>query len=206
MGREESVSRIPDKGSDTAPDGAEEERNGAEAPGDVPSHGPDAGALTGDRLTGGMLSGDAGDFPFHRIFHLASRLHAQGDRFIARELERAGLAGVVPSHGDILHQLFTNDDCKMSDLARRIHRSRSTSTVLVAKLEKHGYVRRVPDADDQRGVRVRLTEKGRALGPAVMAISRDLENLLASRLSQEELDTLERLLERCVGPEDGTEG
>ena len=84
-------------------------------------------------------------------------------------------------------------------LARRIRRTRSTMTALVEKLERAGYVERRPDPADARGVLVCLTDRGKALAPVMDGVSRALEALVASRLSAEEADALERLLSRCVG-------
>lgn len=135
---------------------------------------------------------------YSAIFSHASRLREMGNRFILAELEKAGLADLAPSHGDVLAHLLGCEACNMSDLAKRIRRTRSTVTTLVEKLERNGYVERVPDPADSRGVLVRLTDKGRALEPAFTAISSGLQGLLAAHLNDEEAALLERLLAKCV--------
>ena len=40
----------------------------------------------------------------------------------------------------------------MSELAKQVHRTKSTVTALVEKLERNGYVLRIPDPEDSRGV------------------------------------------------------
>lgn len=86
----------------------------------------------------------------------------------------------------------------MSELAKQVHRTKSTVTALVEKLERNGYVLRIPDPEDSRGVLVRLTDKGRALEPAFEAISNGLQRLITDRLSEEEAALLARLLDKCV--------
>ena len=86
----------------------------------------------------------------------------------------------------------------MSDLAMHAHRTKSTVTALVTKLEKNGYVERIPDLEDSRGVKVRLTEKGKALKPAFDKISEGLQRLILSKITEEEARLLERLLKKCV--------
>ena len=49
------------------------------------------------------------------------------------------------------------------ELARAMHLSPATVTATLKLLELDGYVRRIPDADDQRVNRVALTESGEAL-------------------------------------------
>ena len=68
---------------------------------------------------------------YSAIFSHASRLREAGNRFILAELEKAGLDGIAPSHGDVLAQLLACESCNMSDLARRVHRTKSTVTTLV---------------------------------------------------------------------------
>lgn len=135
---------------------------------------------------------------YRSIFFYASRLREEGNKLITAALRESGLTGIAPSHGDILAHLLAEGPCQMSVLARRIRRTRSTMTALVEKLERAGYVERRPDPTDARGVLVCLTDRGKALAPMMDAVSRSLEELVASRLSADEADELERLLSRCV--------
>ena len=132
------------------------------------------------------------------IFNYASRLREIGNAFILAELEKAGMKDIAPSHGDILAQLLHCESRNMSELAQHAHRTKSTVTVLVGKLERNGYVERIPDPEDSRGIKVRLTEKGRALKPAFDSISSGLNSLILSRLTEEEAGQLEHLLKKCV--------
>ena len=132
------------------------------------------------------------------IFSDAAKLRAKGNAYILASLERAGLKGIVPSHGDVMVQLFTKGTCNMGDLARSVKRSKSTVTVLVDKLEKAGYVRKECDPKDSRGILVSLTEQGLELEPIFEEISEGLNQLVTENLTEEEIKTLERLLKKCV--------
>lgn len=127
-----------------------------------------------------------------------SRVREQVNTLIVTELEKAGLTGIAPSHGDIFVALYAQDGCSMGELAGRIHRTKSTVTTLVGKLEQHGYVERRKDPDDARGTNVYLTPKAYAFRPVMDAISRRLNDVFLSRLSDEEADTLERLLRKML--------
>lgn len=137
------------------------------------------------------------------ILNYASRLREVGNAFILAELEKVGLTDIAPSHGDVLGQLLHCDSKNMSELALHAHRTKSTVTTLVTKLERNGYVERIPDPRDSRGVKVRLTDKGKELRPAFEAISDGLTELISRNLTEEEAEELERLLAKCVaGPKD----
>lgn len=63
---------------------------------------------------------------------------------------------------DLLAQLHrTPDGLRMGELSARILTTNGNVTWLVAALERDGYVRRRPDADDRRATVVRLTSAGR---------------------------------------------
>ncbi|MBQ1844626.1 MAG: MarR family transcriptional regulator [Desulfovibrio sp.] len=133
------------------------------------------------------------------IFHNAGLLQEQGEVIVLRELRRLGLSGIVPSHGAVLEVLRTQERAGMSELARRIGRSKSTATALVDKLVRLGYVTREPGGEDGRSIAVALTPKGRAIMQGVEAVSASLAAWLDSRLSQKEQDELERLLAKSLG-------
>lgn len=82
-----------------------------------------------------------------------------------------------------------------SDLARAAGLTRGATTTVLDRLEDAGFVRRVRDLDDRRGVRVELTEQSqreiaRIWGP----IAREGERLIA-QFSTNELEAICRFLE-----------
>ena len=91
------------------------------------------------------------------IFHNAGLLQEQGEAIVLRELRRLGLSGIVPSHGAVLEVLRTQERAGMSELARRIGRSRSTAPALVGRLVRLGCAAREPGGKDGRSVAAALT-------------------------------------------------
>ena len=69
----------------------------------------------------------------------------------------------------------------------------------IATLEQAGYVERIPDPDDRRATRIRLTARGRSYGHDVRRFGRALEDRLAGRVGERRLmelrATLDLLLE-----------
>ena len=132
------------------------------------------------------------------IAFLSGRLVDSANQFIAEELVRNGLEGIVPSHGDILCVLYEEDGLAISEIARRTRRTKSTICVLAGKLEKNGYVERRPDPDDRRALGLWLTDKGKAAKPVFESISAALCAKIAESLSPEETLVLNSLLARVV--------
>ena len=129
---------------------------------------------------------------------LISKIHNKGNRLIIEELKRNGADGLVPSHGDILVCLYQNDKMTMKDIADKIHRTRPTVTVLVDKLEKLGYVKRIVSDTDNRYTYISLTKKGNGFKQSFEKISNDLNNMLYKNLTDKEAEILENLLFKMI--------
>jgi len=134
----------------------------------------------------------------HNAIMLVGRINALSNRWLTDELSAAGLAGMVPSHGDVLALLFAKGDATMHELAAFAHRTKPTTTVLVGKLEKLGFVRRKDSPDDARSVVVSLTQAGEALRGKYESISRRLVRRVYAPLGKAEGETFETLLTKVL--------
>jgi DNA-binding MarR family transcriptional regulator len=112
-----------------------------------------------------------------------SRLHEMANRFIILELGKRGIHGIVPSHGDILFILFRDGRLPMQEIARKIHRTKPTVTILVKKLVELGYVYREKSQDDNRVFFIGLTGEGKSLRPAFDEISALLKDRMYGGLT-----------------------
>jgi DNA-binding MarR family transcriptional regulator len=72
--------------------------------------------------------------------------------------------------------------------------SRQAVSALVGTLDRDGLVSKVPDEYDRRAVRLSLTEKGEEAISSAFVTHNERERLWASTLSDEERETLVRLL------------
>ena len=66
--------------------------------------------------------------------------------------------------------LWEKDDITVKTLGERLFLDSGTITPLIKRLEARGLVSRHRDPDDERQVRIRLTDEGRALKGKAMAI------------------------------------
>ncbi|MFD3615415.1 MarR family winged helix-turn-helix transcriptional regulator [Streptomyces sp. NPDC058676] len=75
------------------------------------------------------------------------------------------LAAEAPAEGD---------QCRVQNLAGRVHLSQSALSRLIGRLEKDGLVERSVCMEDRRGVWVALTRKGRDLHAEVLPLQREV--------------------------------
>jgi DNA-binding MarR family transcriptional regulator len=87
---------------------------------------------------------------------------------------------------------------RMSELARRAHVTLSTMTVMVSKLVKKGYARRVSDGRDRRVVRVTLTTRGRRVERAHERHHEQMVDMLMGALTKAEQEQVARLIQKIV--------
>jgi DNA-binding MarR family transcriptional regulator len=118
---------------------------------------------------------------------------------LMERLAASGHAEVRAAHGAVFEYL---DDAgtRVSVLAERARMTKQSMTELVAHLERHGYVERVPDPADGRAKLVRATDRGRDVYAIAREAMRDVQARLDERLGADRMATLRRLLEE-VGEE-----
>ncbi len=75
--------------------------------------------------------------------------------------------------------LWERDGLCVSDLGRRLYLDSGTLTPLLKKMEKQGLVERRRSEEDERTVRIFLTEKGRALRERAQPLLSALQRTLA---------------------------
>jgi len=129
---------------------------------------------------------------------LVGKIRDSIHKMIVFELEKHGVEGIVPSHGDILWFLYQKDMLSVKELAEKIDRTQPTVTVLVNKLEKLGYVERVKSKEDSRVTLIYLTEKGKQLQPIFQEISVKLNDSIYGGFDDHEKEQLEYLLETIL--------
>ena len=84
----------------------------------------------------------------------------------------------------------------MGELRERLFLACSTATDLIDRMEKNGYLERNRDPEDRRVIRLSITGKGKdIISQVINARRRYVESILA-QLTQEEIDQLERSLEK----------
>ena len=128
------------------------------------------------------------------------KIHEGSNAFIVQELEKAGIKGIVPTHGAILVALFKNKDpMTMKEIAEKIRRTQPTVTVLIEKLLENDYVSKEKSETDARTSYISLTEKGKKFEKVFFEISEKLNVRMHKGLSNAEADQLVTLLEKASG-------
>ena len=100
---------------------------------------------------------------------------------------------------DVLAQLTrSNGGTTLAELSRHLLVTAGNITGIIDRMENAGLVQRVPDPEDRRTTRVKLTPKGRALAETVIPKhAEDIRKLFGS-LSASEIAQLRKLLDKLL--------
>jgi MarR family transcriptional regulator, lower aerobic nicotinate degradation pathway regulator len=107
--------------------------------------------------------------------------------------------GLTSTQYGALVVLNTRGAITQTQLARLVGIDRSTTALVVGKLEENGYIRRTTAADDKRRKILEMTGTGRDLLVSLIEPAELARRRLLSALTTKEGETLVRLLEKLVG-------
>jgi DNA-binding MarR family transcriptional regulator len=131
-----------------------------------------------------------------QIARIREKIHA----LVEKELRHRGMKGIVPAHGAVLAFLFREaKPVPIKAVVENVRRVKSTVTVMIDTLEKHGYIRRLPCEADSRITYVELTPKGRGLQKDFEEISQVLLGRLYGEMGEKDRDRLVKQLDVIEG-------
>lgn len=127
---------------------------------------------------------------FIKLARAASSVRARLDEALLEH-------GLTENQLGVLEALLHLGPLRHNELGRKQLTSRANVTLIVDRLADRGWIRRTPDPDDRRAVRVELTDEGRrfiqSIFPSHVARIVDVLGALSAR-EQEELGRLCRKL------------
>lgn len=133
----------------------------------------------------------------HGIAGQIGRIREKANALVEQELKDRGIRGIVPAHGAVLAFLLQQSQpVAIKAVVEEVKRVKSTVTVMIDTLEKHGYVRRLACEKDCRVTYVELTAKGRRLRKDFEEISQALLSKLYGDMSDRDRDRLVRQLDK----------
>ena len=125
-----------------------------------------------------------------------ARIREKANALVEHELRSRGIQGIVPAHGPVLAFLLRQSEpVPIKAVVESVRRVKSTVTVTISTLEKHGYLRKFPCETDARVTYVELTPKGHGLQKAFEEISRALRSKLYGNMSEKDRERLVKQLD-----------
>lgn len=131
---------------------------------------------------------DGRDRPRNLAVALRGAFEALNDLVIPHLVQR-GFADLRPAHAAVF-QYLDDTGTTVSVLAQRARMTKQAMAELVAHLEKHEYVVRIPDPADRRAKLVLATDRGLRVIRAAQALAPEIERRVSSRIGEDRLRQL----------------
>jgi DNA-binding MarR family transcriptional regulator len=129
---------------------------------------------------------------------LIAKIHQLSGRILARKLKEYHLDEINPAQGRILFVLWQKEGISIQELAKKTSLGKSTLTSMLDRLEKAGYLTRVPSREDRRKILIKLTQKDKKLQDVYLQVSREMAGLFYHGFSEKEIDEFEAYLRRIL--------
>jgi|SRR5690625_5217711 len=127
---------------------------------------------------------------------------------IEAEIRLRNIAGTIKRNGRIILKKYgitspqfvalqwvkEKGTLTIGELSNKISLAFSTTTDLIDRLEKNGFVKRVQDKDDRRVVRIHILDKGKVIINEVIEQRQDYLGIVLESFSTEEVVHLNELL------------
>ena len=107
----------------------------------------------------------------------------RSNREIGRYIKQEGL---MPGQPKILEYLWFHDGASQKEIGQECIIDKSTVTSLLKRMEKLELIRKEPRPDDQRGVSIFMTEKGREKAKRIREIIYGLDDFMWQGIDTEE--------------------
>jgi len=126
-----------------------------------------------------------------------ARIREKANALVETELKHRGIKRIVPAHGPVLSFLLRQSEpVAIKAVVESVRRVKSTVTVTISTLERHGYLRKFPCETDARVTYVELTAKGRRLQKDFEEISQALRSKIYGNMSEKERERLVQQLDQ----------
>ena len=129
---------------------------------------------------------------------LISKIKQIQGRVFERMLDENGISELNGAQGRILFVLWETDDIPISMLSERTGLAKTTLTSMLDRLERSGHIRRLPDPDDRRAVRICLTESAEDLREKYERVSAMMNEVFYRGFSDNEILAFEEWLRKIL--------
>lgn len=129
---------------------------------------------------------------------LISKIKQIQGRVFERLLDENGISEFNGAQGRILFVLWETDNIPISELSEKTGLAKTTLTSMLDRLEGAGHIRRVPDAEDRRAVRICLTESAEGLRGKYEEVSELMNGIFYKGFGDDEVLEFEKSLGKVL--------
>ena len=118
---------------------------------------------------------------------LISQIHQVSQRVWYDVLSRNGLEDLAGARGRVIFALWNEDNIPIKKLVEKTSLDKATLTGIIDRLERDGYVKRIPSPDDKRVTLISRTGKDEIFKSKIPEVSKQQNKLFYKGLQQNKL-------------------
>lgn len=138
---------------------------------------------------------------------LISQIHQVSQRVWYDVLNRNGMEDLAGARGRVIFALWNEDNIPIKKLVEKTSLDKATLTGIIDRLERDGYVKRIPNPDDKRVTLISRTGKDEIFKSKIPEVSKEQNKLFYKGFSTSEIkefeNYLKRILQNCKEAEAG---
>lgn len=127
------------------------------------------------------------------IGRYVSQMYRKGNSYIGKQLSDIGIGS---GQFMFLLELYRKDGRSQEELSERLSIDKGTTARAIKKLEEDGFLFRERDENDKRAYKIYLTDKGNNIKQPILDALKSWEDIITTRLSNEERAILDLLLNK----------
>lgn len=129
---------------------------------------------------------------------LISQINQVCQRVWHAVLSRHGLEDLAGARGRVIFALWGEDKIPIKKLVEKTSLDKATLTGIIDRLERDGFVCRVPSPDDKRATLISRTGKDEIFKKKVPKVSNEQNALFYKGFSKKEIEVFENYLKRVL--------
>ena len=129
---------------------------------------------------------------------LISQIHQVSQRVWYDVLSRNGLEDLAGARGRVIFALWNEDNIPIKKLVEKTSLDKATLTGIIDRLERDGYVKRIPSSDDKRATLISRTGKDEIFKSKIPTVSSQQNKLFYKGFSTSEIKEFEEYLKRIL--------
>ncbi|ACJ74867.1 MarR-family transcriptional regulator [Thermosipho africanus TCF52B] len=135
------------------------------------------------------------NFEFSSTFLLFSEIERLKFQILKSEMDKYKIhPGQIP----IFFIVRKNPGISQKDLAKKVMLSTSTVAIMLRRMEKAGFVKRIQDESDRRFYHIYLTDKALKIVDKIFKRLKEFERQSFENFTNEEMEVLEKLLKKIL--------
>ena len=129
---------------------------------------------------------------------LISQIHQVCQRIWHAVLSRNGLENLAGARGRVIFALWNEDNIPIKNLVEKTSLDKATLTGIIDRLERDGYVKRIPSPGDKRSTLNSRTGKDEIFKSKIPEVSDQQNKLFYKGFSVKEIKDFENYLKRIL--------